>query len=90
MTATSGRRKSMATVTTEMGQLQPLSPEKTAAVGGVMGKTWRIFVDAVSVIQEGDEIRDENSKLYRVVTGGITQRTQGVMDYKEITIEETT
>ena len=80
----------MATVTTEIGQLQPLSPEKTQAIGGVMGKTWRIFVDASSVIQEGDKIRDENSQLYRVVSGGISRRTQGIIDYKEITIEEVT
>ena len=42
------------------------------------------------IIKEGDKIRDENSQLYRVVSGGVSRRTQGIIDYKEITIEEVT
>lgn len=85
----SGYKQAYATVTTCLGALQPLSAEKTNLYNGVMGKTYRIFLDHGVDIGENDQLRDiETGQRYKVVNGGVTRRTSGSTDYKEVIIIE--
>lgn len=86
----SGYKQSYTTVTSCLGALQPLGAEKTNLYNGVMGKTYRIFLDHGIDIGENDKLRDiETGKEYKVVNGGVNRRTQGSTDYKEVIIIET-
>ena len=89
MTAVSGDKIAMTTVTACMAQLQPLSDEKTQIMGGVFGKTFKIYVDTSIAINVGDRLRDENNNYYTVKKGGVTPRSQGSIDYQLIIIEQT-
>lgn len=88
MTAVSGFKQAHATVTAAFGHIQPVSAEKTQSIGGVFGKTFRIFMDGDSGIQEGDMLRDEASRYYKVRAGGVSRRTYGAMDFSEVIIEQ--
>ena len=89
MTAVSGDKTAFSTVTSTNAQLQPLDAERTAIAGGVFGKTYRIWVDSSITINEGDKITDEDGNTYKVRLGGVTTRSMGSIDYKEILIEKT-
>lgn len=86
----SGDKLTFSTVTGAKAQIQPLDLEKTQIVGGVFGKTFRIWVDTALDIQEGDRLRDEDGNFYKVKKGGVTSRAFGSLDFKEVTIEKTT
>lgn len=89
LTTISGYKKDFATTTAVIGNLQPLSPNKTNLFNGVMGKTFRIFIDGFYDLQEGDKLRNaDTNAIYKVKNGGITRRTMGAVDYKECIIEE--
>ena len=90
MAATSGDKMAMSTVTSSKAQIQPLDAERTQIVGGVFGKTFRIWVDTSLNIQEGDRLRDEDGNFYKVRKGGVTPRSFGSIDYKEVLIEKST
>lgn len=89
MVAVSGDKIAMSTVTGAVGHIQPLDSERTRLIGGVYGKTYRIFVDLDVDIQEGDKLRDDDSVYYIVKKGGVTKRSFGSIDYQEIIIEKT-
>lgn len=85
----SGYKQAYSTVTTCLGALQPLSAEKTNLYNGVMGKTYRIFLDHGIDIGENDKLRDvDTGQIFKVVNGGVTRRTSGSTDYKEVVIIE--
>lgn len=85
----SGYRKAYATLTTCFGAVEPLSAEKTNLFNGSMGKTHVIYIDHGINISEGDRLRDNSSnQIYKVVNGGVTRRTAGSMDYKQVIVEE--
>jgi hypothetical protein len=79
----------LATVTVALGHLQPVAPEKVALLGGVFGKTYRIFVEHDIDILEGDQLKDEANNIYTVTKGGITKWQHGAMDYQEVIIQRT-
>ena len=88
VTETSGYLEIFATVTGARGNLQPLSPAKVNLFNGVMGKTFQIYMDGGIDVDEGDRFRDVNTnKIYQIVNGGITRRTQGIIDFNEIVVE---
>jgi hypothetical protein len=91
MTAVAGtaHRKVLATVTAEYGNVQPLDPQKAAAYDGVATKKFVVYTEADVDIDEGDQLRDEYSREFRVVAGGISRHTQGALDYLEIIVEQT-
>lgn len=89
MTATSGDKIATTTVTSEMCQIQPISREKSGVTTGVYGKTFRIFLEADTSIQEGDQLKDINNIIYKVVAGGMTRRTHGSFDFYQCIIEQT-
>lgn len=85
----SGFKKAYTTTTACSANMQPLSASKTQLIDGVMGKTYVIYADGTIDIQEGDRIRENvTGKLYRVRTGGVSRRTEGSIDYLEVTVEE--
>ena len=84
-----GYKKAYATTTGIIGNLQPLSANKTNLFSGVMGKTYRIFVDRFYDLLEGDKLRNTSTNaIYKVKNGGVTRRSMGAVDYKEVIIEE--
>jgi hypothetical protein len=78
----------MSTVTGALVHLQPASPEKTQAIGGVSGKTYRIFTDFDTDLMEGDKLRDEDGNIYEVRKGGVTRWRHGAMDFQEAFITQ--
>lgn len=89
LTTVSGYKQAYSTVTTCLGALQPLSAEKTNLYNGVMGRTYKIFLDHGVDIGENDQLRDvDTGQRYKVVNGGVTRRTSGSTDYKEAIIVE--
>lgn len=78
----------MSTVTAALVHLQPASPEKTQAIGGVSGKTYRIFTDFDVDLQPHDKLKDEAGNIYEVRTGGVTRWRHGAMDYLEVFITQ--
>lgn len=90
MTTVSGSKKTYATVTSARVTLQPLSAEKTELVGGIFGKTWKVFADVDIDIQAGDLLRDDTSgDLYKVKSGGVSKHMMGCTQYLEVIIEIT-
>lgn len=90
LTTISGYKKDFTTTTGIKANLQPLSAEKTQLFEGAMGKTYVIYCDAAIDIQEGDELRDTSTQdIYRVKNGGVSRRTHGAIDYKQVIVEQT-
>lgn len=84
-----GNKTAYATVTGALSELQPLSLEKTALVDGVMGKTYRIYVDPTVDIREHDKVQEVSTgKIFKVKTGGVTRRTMGSIDYVTAIVEQ--
>lgn len=82
-------RDTYATVTGCLVNLQPLSGQKTQLYGGAMGKTFVIYADGLLDVGEGDRFRDvSTNNLYQVVNGGVSRRTHGAVDYKEIVLQK--
>lgn len=86
LTTTSGEKQAYATVTATEGHIQALSEERSRLVEGVFGKTFKIYVDADSDIQDGDRLRDDDNNYYTVKSGGVTRKTFGSFDFKQIVI----
>ena len=78
-----------ATVTSAMAHIQPLRDTKTALTEGVHGKLHRLWVDGCVDIQAGDRVKDEDNNYYTIPDGGVSRRTFGSFDYKEIWLELT-
>jgi len=89
MVATTGNRIAYATVTADMGHIQPMDLEKGQISDGIFGKTFRLYIDGETDIQEGDRLRDVSNNLYTVVTGGVSRRNFGSFDYKIVVMEAT-
>ena len=75
------------TVTAVMGNLQPISVADVAVYDGVYGRTFQFFCDGTIDIQEGDKLKDETGKYYRVKGGGVVRRTEGSIDYTKVIVE---
>lgn len=87
-TSVSGFRSAFATTTGIRANLQPLTDAKAQIFDGVPGKSFTIYADGVLDIQEGDRLRDINTgELYQVMTGGVSRRTHGSIDYKQCVVQ---
>lgn len=89
LSTVSGDKQAYSTVTSVIGHIQPLSAEKTSLVEGVFGKTYKIYTDGSTDINEGDRLKDEDGNYYTVKSGGVSRRTFGSFDHNEIIIEKT-
>jgi hypothetical protein len=85
-----GNKQGYSTLTTTLeATVQPLGDSKTAMAGGSYGKMFKIFMDAGRNVKEGDQIRDRDGNIYKIVSGGLEDRTDGFMaDYMGITCEK--
>lgn len=84
----SGYRKTYATTTGVRANLQPITTQKAQIFDGVPGKTFVIYADGVYDIQEGDRFRDINTnEIYQVMTGGVSTRAHGAIDFHEIVVQ---
>jgi hypothetical protein len=83
---TGSNKLAMSTVTAALVHLQPVGVEKVQLVGGVPGKTYRIFADGDIDLKEDDQLKDETNNLYTVKKGGVTKWQHGAMDYQEVII----
>lgn len=89
LSTTSGYKKNYGTTTGIKANLQPASSTKVELFDGAIGKTFVIYADGTIDVQEGDRFRDiDTNKIYQVMTGGVTRRTYGAIDYLEITVQE--
>jgi hypothetical protein len=79
----------LTTVTFALGHLQPLGLEKTMAIAGVPGKTYRLYLDKSDDIKENDQLKDESGFIYTVRKGGVTRWQHGAMDYQEVYLTRT-
>lgn len=87
-TTISGYKKAFATTTGIRANLQPISTNKSQIFDGVPGKTFTVYADGVLDIQEGDKLRDVSTdEEYQVMTGGVSRRTHGSIDFKEVTVQ---
>jgi len=85
---TSGYLMDFSTVTGCKGNLQPTSPSKTQLFDGVVGKTFTIYVDGTIDVEEEDKFRDiDTGAVYKVMTGGVSRRTMGAIDYSEVVVQ---
>ena len=85
-----GNKQGYATLTTTLeATIQPLGESKTAMAGGSYGKMFKIFMDVDSNVVEGDQIRDRNGNIYKIISGGLENRTDGLMaDYMGVTVQK--
>jgi len=83
-----GSKLALSTVTAVRATIEPVANEKVQSIGGVFGKTYRLFIDSSIDIQEMDQIKDENGVIYTVRKGGVSQWQHGFIDFKEIIITQ--
>lgn len=89
LTTVSGNRRTYATTTAAWAEVQPQSPSKTQAIEGVVLKTYAIYTESTADIQEHDMIREvETGKLFKVMSGGVSRRTMGSMDFLSINVNQ--
>ena len=73
--------------TTIESTIQPLADEKAAQFGGSSGKLFVIYMDVNKNVNEGDQVRDKNGNIYKVLAGGISNRDDGLIaDYMSVTV----
>ena len=89
MVTTIGNRIAYATVTSDMGHIQPMNLEKEQLREGVFGKTFRLYMDGETDVKEGDRLKDPSNNFYTVVTGGVSRRNFGSFDYLIVIMELT-
>jgi len=63
----SGDKTAYQTVTIENVSIQRMSEEDALAIGGAIGKTFRLYADEDADIQKGDRLVDENGNEYKVI-----------------------
>jgi hypothetical protein len=91
LTTISGNKRAYSTTTGVLAEIQPLSPSKTQAIEGVMGKTYVVYAGATDDILEADRLREvSTNKIYKVKTGGVQRRTQGSFDFLVVYVEQVT
>lgn len=89
LSTVSGNKQAYLTTTAAMAEIQPLSPQKTQSVEGVMGKTFVCYVDPNVSILEHDKLREvSNGNIYKVKTGGVSRRTFGSIDFIAVIMEQ--
>lgn len=89
LSAVSGDKQAYSTVTSVEGHIQPISAGKAQLYDGVFGKSFKIYVDGDSDIQQGDRLKDENGIYYTVKADGVSRRTFGSFDFRQVIIEKT-
>ena len=87
MTLVSTGKYTYATLTSDYGNIQRMSEEKTIDVGGALGKMFRLYLESEVDIDVGDKLVDANSNQYRVTAVTIPVEL-GAFEHKEVIIEQ--
>ena len=83
----SGDKTAFTTITAEYGNIQRMDEEKVIGLGGMPGKTFRLYMDENADVQIGDILRDPNGNDYKVI--GVTIPAElGAFVHKECTINQ--
>lgn len=92
VTGTTNRYAYTATVTVDYANIQPQDDDKELVSEGAVGKLYKMYVDEALDIQDGDRIRDEDSRLYNVIAGGVNDNYDfGVMvQHREVFVRRVT
>lgn len=62
--------------------IQPMGAQKTAMIGGTFGKMYNVFLDVDQPIEAGDILVDNNGNRYKIESGGLENRNDGLIaDY---------
>lgn len=85
----SANKLALSTVTGSLAHMQPVAPDKTMAIAGVPGRTYVMFLDCCTDIQENDQVKDEDGNIYTVRKGGVTKWIHGAMNYMEVYLTKT-
>lgn len=85
-----GDKTRYATLTTTLqSTIQPLGDEKAEMFGGSSGKLFMIYCDVDKNVKQGDQIRDKDGNIYKVLSGGIENRNDGfIADYMGIAVQK--
>lgn len=89
--AVSGNKTRMTTLTTTLEVcIQPLGDSKAGMYGGSFGKMFKVFMDSGKDVKEGDQVRDYEGNIYRIIAGSREDRNDGfIADYMSIIVEKT-
>jgi len=80
----------LSTVTATFANIQPAANSSTEIAEGVFGKSFKLYFDGGVDLQMGDRLRDtETNEYYTVVSGGVTRRTMGSIDYLIASVQKT-
>jgi hypothetical protein len=82
----SGDKMALVTATSCLAHVQPIAPDKVQSFGGVYGKSYRMWFDPASDVQEGDTLRDSDGNYYEVRKGGVTKHAFGSIEYREVLV----
>ena len=85
LTAVSGNKITYATVTSEYVCIQRMADTQVVAIGGAIGKTFRLYAEENADIEIDDKLVDENDVEYKVIGVSIPAEL-GSFVHKEITI----
>jgi hypothetical protein len=82
-----GNKTGYTTLTTTLiATIQPLGEEKTALYGEAHGKMFKIFMDVDKNVKSGDQVRDKDGNIYKILSDGVENRNDGfIADYLGIT-----
>jgi len=75
------------TVTGTKGHIQQLNEESTAMVGGAFGKTYKMWIGVDVDCNNGDRVKGEDGKEYKILAAGVNTRDFGIEQHKEIVIQ---
>ena len=87
---TTGDRLAYSTVTAEMMNIQPAGDSASEIREGVFGKSFKLYMDGDTDIQEGDRLRDtDTGNIFTVVPDGVSRRTMGSLDFLVVVVQKT-
>lgn len=74
------------TLTVVPSDIQPSTPERTAAADGRYGQVWDAYVDSSIDIKEGDQVVDVSTSKRYSVKGVVLWDGAGLLSHKELTL----
>lgn len=86
-----GNLQSYSTLTTTLeATIQPISEGKVTMAGSGHGKMFVCYLEVDKDVIEGDEVRDRDGNIYKIIAGGIERRNDGFLaDHLKITMQKT-
>lgn len=84
----SGDKKLFSTLTITAAHVQQLDEEASAAIPEAsFGKVFKLWTDVDADVIDGDKIKDDKGRYYKVKGQGTQKRDFGICQHKEIILE---